>query len=179
MAICSYPVELTTICDKMDDIDRAMLRYRRGGEAIGQLEGLLEQYKEIAAREPEYLVCAKLGLNLLFNLGCAYEQGGKLEKAVEIHEELLRLNPTDHQAMYNAGTNLVKLFTAFQNRVCGAQYRQDLLDRAIILLRKAVELNPENPNYMQNLEEAFGIKMRLQAYADIRGDGNRRRGPIC
>ncbi|HII71596.1 TPA: tetratricopeptide repeat protein [Candidatus Woesearchaeota archaeon] len=142
--------EICTIGKEMQRIVREYLDQRRGGVVIGEFEGLLEKYTATGEE------CEGLHINLLFNLACAYEQGGDLEKAVETMGEVVKKDPKDHQAWYNMGTNMAKL----------ARWEE-----AAIALGQAVQLEPGNPEYRQNLEYAVrrGVTMVRE----------RIRGPIC
>lgn len=131
---CQY---LKQLCLQMKTICKTKL-IPRTGTAVKEMEEIQDQYRLLGEKEG-FKDCDTFVQNLLFNLGCAYEHAGDLEKSIGIHCWLTRINPGDHQALYTAGTNLCKLrrFT-----------------EAIPLLEKAVELNPRNADYWQNLNYA-------------------------
>ncbi len=157
---CGYGIgkeidaKVKEMCRQMNRICEAKL-YTRRGTAVDELKAMLEEY-EALMQESQYSGCGRFHHDLLFNLGCAYEHAGDLEKSVETHKMLLEMNPDNHQALYTTGTNLCKL---------------GMFGEAVGMLERAVELNPENADYHNNL-----------AYARRSGPiivMERVRGPIC
>jgi len=131
---CGYDERITSMWARMNHLVETEL-HRRTGRAVEELQGMLNRYVEWSA-DTEFADCPKFHRLVLFNLGCAYEHAGDLETSIEMHRRLIGDDPNDHEALYTAGTNLCKL------RRFG---------EALPFLEKAVELEPGNANYRQNL----------------------------
>jgi tetratricopeptide (TPR) repeat protein len=135
---CHKTIEIEDICAKMDAIVENNIATRQGVEAIGKLEQLIGQYNSL---EEQHLAnCFLLKVGLWYNLGCAYDHiAGDLEKAIMMHRKAIGFNPNHNSAVYNLGTNLLKL----------GRYEE-----AEGFLERAVELKPDDTNYLQNYRYA-------------------------
>lgn len=152
--ICEMPEAMQDICDKLRAPGEIIQRrgdgvqYEALCQAFKELDSLLKQYRELVAKNLEK-ECEKLRNGLLFNHGCAnYQLGiGNLNyaKAVKDFEELLELNPNNHQLLYAVGTELVHI---------GA-------DKAIPALERAVKLGPKSCNNC-DCRLAFDYKLALR-----------------
>jgi tetratricopeptide (TPR) repeat protein len=83
-----------------------------------------------------------------FHIGACYAELGKINLAVPPFQEAIRLNPKNADAMNYLGY----LWTDQGIR----------LDEAIDLIRKALEIDPENPAYMDSLGWAYYKKGMIQ-----------------
>ncbi len=158
MGDCKYKHTIEPMWERLKEIATNVLPCRRG-DCVEELAEMHKVYFELM-EDPEWTGCGGFQEDLLFNLGCAYEHTGELEKSIEVHQHLLRGRPDDHEALYTAGTNLCKL---------------QRFDEALPLLEKAVRLQPDKANYQQNLDYArrggpIIVRERIVG---------QRRGPIC
>lgn len=108
---CDYGWETKSICNQLDKYVEEYLRSNQGHLIITCLEWLVGDYSRLKGEKPE-----DLQIRLLFNLGCAYQQTKdqkeehkNLKKALTVYEQVLKLDPHDHQTYFNLGTILKKL----------------------------------------------------------------------
>ncbi len=105
--------------------------------------GKAEEYYAVAVeKEPENLMYK-------FYLGSAQERLGKRKEAIETLEEVVRAEPADLPEAYN---------------YLGYLYVEENkdLDRAIELIKKALEIDPANGAYLDSLGWAYFKKGMLQ-----------------
>jgi protein O-mannosyl-transferase len=114
------------------------------------------------------------------SLGRAYQEKGRLDKAVTEYEKALRIFPADYKAHYNLGViydreNLsAKAVHHYQRaieinpRYIDARFnlaiiyqKQGLLDKAIQQFRKVIELDPEDFEARNNLGVAYAMQGNL------------------
>ena len=84
---------------------------------------------------------------ILFALAVTYERLGPFEKCVEVFEELLARNPKHDQALNYLGYSLAD--------------RGEKLEYALELLTRAVEIQPDNPAYLDSYGWTF---FKLEKY---------------
>jgi len=124
-------VQVYEICRKLFDLVEKKVKRRLGHTVLLELEDLLQQYEKLSDK----VECLILRKDLFFNMGCAYESGNNLEKAVAFYEKAIEVDAKDHQSLYNAGTDLCRL---------------GLFEKAELYLSKALELEPNDPDYKRN-----------------------------
>ena len=98
-----------------------------------------------------------------FQYGAAAEQAGHLEKAVELLKQSINLDPTDSAQAYNY---LGYIWTD----------RGEHLDEAGVLIKKALEIRPDEPSYIDSLgwfhfkrgEYENALKLLLRAAETIK-----------
>jgi protein O-mannosyl-transferase len=114
------------------------------------------------------------------SLGRAYQEQGRLDKAVAEYEKALRIFPADYKAHYNLGViydrqNLsAKAVQHYQRaieinpRYIDARFnlaiiyqKQGLLEKAIHQFRKVIELDPEDFEARNNLGVAYAMQGNL------------------
>ena len=97
----------------------------------GQFQKAVAAYQQAIELDPEYQA-------VYANLGVVYYQLEQLDLAAQQYEKALELDPNDGEVTYNlAALNLQRALSS------GTQPDQALLDQAITLLQKAMELSPD------------------------------------
>jgi len=115
--------------------------------------------------------------SIFFAVGTVYDQLGDFEKAEGAYKEAIALNPNYFEANYNIGALYVNEAADIQTKANDLpldaikEYEiekakaDDLLNKSIPYLEKALELNPEDTNAMVSLKEIYtrlGMTEKLQ-----------------
>jgi len=128
------------LLDWIEQVDKQL--EERSSETIENIEKLMGMRDDLEKKDRAgcpLLQPARIGL--IFNLGFAYDQlEGNLEKSIELHQQVLQLNPKHDSSLYSIGTNLAKL----------GRYRE-----AEPYLQKAVEINSLNEHYQRNYNHVW------------------------
>ena len=121
----------------------ALLLNKQHSKAVAVLENTLTliQDTESAARNRAEIVDLKVQCH--YNLGLAYYQGGKIEKAVAAYQTAIRFEPNFADAYGGLGV---------------IYWRSGDLDAAIRHCQKAIKIAPENIEFHQNLTQIYWQK---------------------
>ena len=76
-------------------------------------------------------------INVLHSMAILYDEIGEWLKSDKIYDQLIKNNPSDAQAFNNYAYSLVE--------------RNKKLDEALIYAKKAIELEPKNPSYLDTI----------------------------
>ncbi|TCD48746.1 tetratricopeptide repeat protein [Chlorobium sp. N1] len=173
-----FPEALISVRRALRDFPAERLRYRvlegyvlyESGNPQGAAR-LLER----ALRSPEIEGERELHLRALSTLAFAYDTLGQSTKSIPVYERLLVLDPQDALVMNNLayslaerGTELEKarrlaegavskepLSGVFLDTLGWILYRQGAFDEALLRLRKAAELEPDEPEIFRHLSELY------------------------
>jgi tetratricopeptide (TPR) repeat protein len=126
--------------------DYAMAHYRLGLTLAGRGEvaAAIAQYRKALEIKPDY--AAAHG-----NLGLALAGVGRVVEAIAEYRTVLKINPRE-AAAYN---NLAWLCATYPDR----KFRDGA--QAVTLARRAVELSPGNPDYLDTLAAAYAEAQRF------------------
>ncbi|RKU19300.1 hypothetical protein C6500_11410 [Candidatus Poribacteria bacterium] len=121
----------------------ALLLNKQYSEAVAVLENTLTVIRDtgITPRNPTEI--ADLKVQSHYNLGLAYYQGGKIEKAIAAYQTAIQLEPNFADAYGGLGV---------------IYRRTGDLDAAIRHCQKAIKIAPENIEFHQNLTQIYWQK---------------------
>ncbi len=121
----------------------ALLLSRQSNEATTVLENTLTVIRdtENTTRNPTEI--ADLKVQSHYNLGLAYYQGGKIEKAIAAYQTAIQLAPNFADAYGGLGV---------------IYWRSGDLDAAIRHCQKAIKISPKNIEFHQNLTQIYWQK---------------------
>src|SRR5439155_12227273 len=97
-------------------------------------------YEEAEAKYFEALKAAPSDLNALVGLARLYDRKGKPQKAIEVYQKTAQIHSTSARVFNDMG-------------LCYRPLRQ--LDRSLSAFRKAIDLQPDNAKYHNNLAAAL------------------------
>jgi len=124
--------------EKGEEILKALLAEdRQGALMAADTWQRLEKFGRAAEAAASALETWKEDPDLLFRLGASLEREKRIPESVEAFERLLKAKPDHH-----AGLNYLGYMWADRN---------ENLERALVLIQKAVELDPSNGAYLDSL----------------------------
>lgn len=185
-AECRHWKNSLTLFSRLVELDPGNnLARRQLGIALataGEPAKALEHFRVVLAARPDF------SLNY-YNMGVALEQLGRVDEAIERYAEAARLATTDSSALYNMGLIHLKrgrlddsqncFLEAFRRnpRSAGSLHKIGTIEAlhgrfgpAAEYYRRALELDPENPLFMNDLDLA------LRSIGDLPADGSASRG---
>ena len=121
----------------------ALLLNKQPSEAIAVLENTLTVIRDTENTTQNSTEIADLKVQSHYNLGLAYYQGSKIEKAIATYQTAIQLEPNFADAYGGLGV---------------IYWRTGDLDAAIRHCQKAIKIAPENIEFHQNLTQIYWQK---------------------
>jgi tetratricopeptide (TPR) repeat protein len=162
-------LNLGRIASERGNPDAARAYYQRAKEVAPFGTAAQEALNELDQRK----ATGAPSFDAFFRLAEGFAANGQFEQAEKYYLEALRLNPGDIKTLNNLGfayqaekkyieaartfARILQLWpdnAIVYNNLAGTIYQMGLIDSSIVLWEKAVQLNPDNPQFKKNLDFA-------------------------
>jgi tetratricopeptide (TPR) repeat protein len=125
----------------------------------GDYDKAMAQYESALRINPNFSVAYINMANLLFERGVSGSDQSSIQRAAEMLEKAVALDPTNYGAYLNAGAMVTRLA---QGYAADDEERKNLLQQADRFFRKAVSLQPNSAEAHANLAVVLMLNQRMQ-----------------